>query len=155
MHVHQKKSIIDLIFYDSQNLLPLFSVHYIVNTDISLSFRVVLPFQVKNFLSHILGFYSSQHFHICFIPLGDNIFSYSYCRNSINFSRDNQTDVFRQLILNIIRIMGFLLAAIFFRVIFFSEKLRLPTRWVIWLKVCLKTENVGVYPAVAKRRRLL
>ena len=44
MHVHQKKSIIDLIFYDSQNLLPLFSVHYIVNTDISLSFRVVLPF---------------------------------------------------------------------------------------------------------------
>ena len=114
MHVHQKKSIIDLIFYDSQNLLPLFSVHYIVNTDISLSFRVVLPFQVKNFLSHILGFYSSQHFHICFIPLGDNIFSYSYCRNSINFSRDNQTDVFRQLILNIIRIMGFLLAAIFF-----------------------------------------
>ena len=114
MHVHQKKSIIDLIFYDSQNLLPLFSVHYIVNTDISLSFRVVLPFHVKNFLSHILGFYSSQHFHICFIPLGDNLFSYSYCRNSINFSRDNQTDVFRQLILNITRIMGFLLAAIFF-----------------------------------------
>ena len=49
-----------------------------------------------------------------FIPLGDNVFSYSYCRKSINFLRDNQTDVFRELIFNIIRIKGFPLAANFF-----------------------------------------
>ena len=59
-----KKSIIDLILYDAQNLLPLFSVHYILNRDISFSFQVVLPFEDKNLPFDILGFYSSQQSHI-------------------------------------------------------------------------------------------
>ena len=63
-----KKSIIDLILYDAQNLLPLFSVHYILNRDISFSFQVVLPFEDKNLPFDVLGFYSSQHFHILLSP---------------------------------------------------------------------------------------
>ena len=64
MHVHQKKSIIDLIFYDSQNLFPLFSVHYIVNTDISLSFRDILQrFFDLQFTSGICSFLTPAIFY--------------------------------------------------------------------------------------------
>ena len=63
-----KKSIMDLILYDAQNLLPLFSVRYILNRDISFSFRVVLPFEDKNLPFDILGFYTSQHSHIFLSP---------------------------------------------------------------------------------------
>ena len=63
-----KKSIIDLIFYDAQNLLPLFSVRYILNRDISFSFWLVLPFEDKNLRFDILGLYSSQQSHFLLSP---------------------------------------------------------------------------------------
>ena len=62
------KSIMDLILYDAQDLLPLVGVHYILNRDISFSFRVLVAFEVKTLPFDILGFYSSQHSHILLSP---------------------------------------------------------------------------------------
>ena len=61
-------SIMDLILYDVQDLLPLVGLHYILNRDISFSFRVLVAFEVKTLPFDILGFYSSQHSHILLSP---------------------------------------------------------------------------------------
>ena len=62
------KSIMDLILYDAQDLLPLVGVHYILNRDISYSFQVVLPIEHNILPFYILGFCSSQHSHILLSP---------------------------------------------------------------------------------------